>query len=132
MPGCHELGSRPRNVIEMMVFSALEFGSMGRIETANSKRLEPVHNKGLRVATRRSACESGFESLAERIRRKTINTTIHVVEHESHSVNEWFREEEAFDNYALNMKLTKPFFIRALEACTTLDVDLNMVEKARR
>jgi hypothetical protein len=30
------------------------------------------------------------------------------------------------------MKLTKPFFITALEACATLDVDLNMVEKPRR
>jgi hypothetical protein len=30
------------------------------------------------------------------------------------------------------MKLTIPLFIRALEACSTLDVDLNMVEKARR
>jgi hypothetical protein len=30
------------------------------------------------------------------------------------------------------MKFTKPFFIRALEACATLDVDLNMVAKARR
>jgi hypothetical protein len=30
------------------------------------------------------------------------------------------------------MKLTKPFFIRALQAFATLDVDLNMVEKARR
>jgi hypothetical protein len=29
------------------------------------------------------------------------------------------------------MKLTKPFFIRALEACARLDVDLNMVEKSR-
>jgi hypothetical protein len=38
----------------------------------------------------------------------------------------------AFDNYALNMKLTKPFLIRAPETCATLDVDLNMVEKARR
>jgi hypothetical protein len=54
------------------------------------------------------------------------------VENESHPVNEWFRETEAFDNYALNMKLTKLFFIRALEACATLDVVLNMVEKARR
>jgi hypothetical protein len=53
------------------------------------------------------------------------------VENESHSINEWFREEKAFDNYALNMKLTKPFFIRTLEACATLDVHLNMVEKAR-
>jgi hypothetical protein len=31
----------------------------------------------------------------------------------------------------LNIKLTKPFFIRALAACATLDIDLNMVEKAR-
>jgi hypothetical protein len=54
------------------------------------------------------------------------------VENESHPVNEWFREEEAFDNYALNMKLTKPFFKRALEACATLDVDLNVFAKARR
>jgi hypothetical protein len=54
------------------------------------------------------------------------------VENESHPVNEWFREKEAFDNYAMNMKLTKPFFIRALEACATLEVDLNMVAKARR
>jgi hypothetical protein len=30
------------------------------------------------------------------------------------------------------MKLTKSFFIRALEACATLDFDLNMVEKPRR
>jgi hypothetical protein len=50
------------------------------------------------------------------------------MENESHPVNEWLREEEAFDKNALNMKLTK----RALEACATLDDDLNMVEKARR
>jgi hypothetical protein len=30
------------------------------------------------------------------------------------------------------MKLAKPLFIRSLEACATLDVDLNMVEKAKR
>jgi hypothetical protein len=54
------------------------------------------------------------------------------VENESHPVNEWFREEEAIDNYVLNMKLTKPFIIRALEACATLVVDLIMIEKARK
>jgi hypothetical protein len=30
------------------------------------------------------------------------------------------------------MTVTKPFFIRALKACATLDDDLNMFEKARR
>jgi hypothetical protein len=57
---------------------------------------------------------------------------MNIVENESHPVNDCFREKEAFDTYALNMKLTKPFFIRALEACATLDVDLNIVQKARR
>jgi hypothetical protein len=127
-----------------LVLSALEFGNAA-YKTARDgqlKQLEPVHNKGLRIAigafcvyrTENILCESGFESLAERRRRKTINTAIQVVENESHPVNEWFREEEAFDNYALNMKLTKPFIIRALEACATLyvDMNLNMVEKARR
>jgi hypothetical protein len=54
------------------------------------------------------------------------------VENESHPVNEWFREQGAFNNYALNMKLTKPFFKRALEVYATLDVDLNVFAKARR
>jgi hypothetical protein len=97
-------------------------------------RLEPIHNKGLRIVIG-AFCVSrteGFENLAERRRRKTINTAIHGLKNVSHPVNEWFREKGAFDNYALNMKLTKPFFIRALEACATLDVDLNLVEKARR
>jgi hypothetical protein len=112
---------------EIMFLSALEFGSAtyGLAKEGKLKRLEPIHNKGQRIAigafcvcrTENILCESGFESLAERRGRKPINTAIHVVENESHPVNNWFSEEEAFDNYALNMKLTKPFFIRALEAC---------------
>jgi hypothetical protein len=43
------------------------------------------------------------------------------VKNESNPVIEWFRAEDAFYNYAFNMRLTKPFFIRALEACATLD-----------
>jgi hypothetical protein len=126
----------------MMVLLALEFGSAayGSGRDEQLKRLELVHIKGLKIAigalcvcrTKNILCESGFESLSEMRRRKTINTAIHFVENESHPVNEWFREDEAFDNYALNMKLTKPFLIKALAASATLDVDLNMVEKARR
>jgi hypothetical protein len=132
------LGSRPRNVIE----SARDDGSLGSGSARDEqlKRLEPIHNKSLRIAidvfcvcrTDNILCELVLESLAERRRRKTINTAIHVVANESHPVNEWIREEEAYDNYALNMKLAKPFFKRTLEACATLDVELNMVEKARR
>jgi hypothetical protein len=49
-------------VHEMMLLSALEFGSSayGSSRDGQLKRLEPVHNKGLRIA---NLCESGFESL---------------------------------------------------------------------
>jgi hypothetical protein len=63
-------------VHEMMVLSGLEYGNAayGSASSAQLKRLEPVHNKGLRIAlgafcvcrTENIMCESGFESLAER------------------------------------------------------------------
>jgi hypothetical protein len=57
---------------------------------------------------------------------------IHVAENESHPVNKLFGEGEAFDYYAEKTRSTKPFFIRALEACVSLNVDLKMQEKTRR
>jgi hypothetical protein len=56
-------------VHEMIILSALDLYTT-------------VHNKGLRIAigafcecrTENILCESGFESLAERRKRKTINT----------------------------------------------------------
>jgi hypothetical protein len=78
-------------VHEMMVLSAY-----GSARDEQLKRLKPVHNKGLRIEIRAFCvcssenilCESGFERLAERRRQKPINTAIHVVENESHPVNE--------------------------------------------
>jgi hypothetical protein len=66
-------------VHEMMFLSALKFGIVA-YESARDgqlKRLEPVHNKGLRIVIgafcvcriENILCESGFESLAERRRR---------------------------------------------------------------
>jgi hypothetical protein len=60
--------------------------------------------------------ESGFESLAERRKRKIINTGIHVAENSSHPVNQWFKEDEAYEEYAVKSKLSRPFLVRDLEA----------------
>jgi hypothetical protein len=57
---------------------------------------------------------------------------IHVAENESHPINKLFGECEAFNYYADISRSTKPFSIRALEACASPIVDLNMVEKRRR
>jgi hypothetical protein len=129
-------------VHEMMVLSGLEYGNAayGSASSAQLKRLEPVHNKGLRIAlgafcvcrTENIMCESGFESLAERRKRKIINTAIHVAENSSHPVNRWCKEKEAYEDYAFKSKLPRPFFVRALEACSSLKVNLDTVENARQ
>jgi hypothetical protein len=83
-------------VHEMMVLSA----------PAQLKRLEPVHNKGLRIAL------GAFCACAEPRKRKIINTAIHVAENSSHPVNRWFKEKEAYEDCALKPKLSRPFFVR--------------------
>jgi hypothetical protein len=95
----------------------MEYGSAayGSASNAQLKRLEPVHNHGLRIAlgafcvcrTENIMCESGFESLAERRMRKIINTAVHVAENSSHPVNRWFREKEAYKDCALKTILRK-------------------------
>jgi hypothetical protein len=100
----------------------------------------PVTHKELKIAlgafcvcrTEYIMCESGFESLAERRKHKIINMAIHVAENSSHPVNRWFKEKEAYEDYALKPKLPRPFFVRALEACSRLEVDLDMMENARQ
>jgi hypothetical protein len=85
------------------------------------KRMEPIHNIGLRIAlgavcvckTTKILCESGNENLDERRRRKLTNIALHVAENENHSVNKLLRDQEVYDEYALRRKRSKPFFIRA-------------------
>jgi hypothetical protein len=78
VPSWNEMRSRPGEH-ELMVLSALEYGSAayGSASNAQLKRLEPVHNKGLRIALcafcvcrTEYMCESGFDSLAERRKEK--------------------------------------------------------------
>jgi hypothetical protein len=102
----------------------------------NHKRLEPIHNRGLRIAlgaffvckTTNILCESGYDNLDERRRRKLTNTALHVAENADHPVKKLLRDQEVYDEYALRRKLSKPFFIRAPEVCATLGVDLSTVE----
>jgi hypothetical protein len=94
-------------VHEMLVLLALEYGSVayGFARDGQLKRLESMHNKGITIAigafcickTENLLCESGFENLAERRRRKIMNMAIHVAENESHPVNKLFGEGEVFD-----------------------------------
>jgi ribonuclease D len=73
----------------------------------------------------------GYDNLDERRRRKLSNIALHVAENENHPTNKLLRDQEVYDEYALRRKLSKPFFIRAQEACATLSVDLGTVESMK-
>jgi hypothetical protein len=64
--------------------------------------------------------------------KKIINTSIHLAENSSHRVNRWFNEKEAYEDYALSPKLSRSFFVRALEASLSFEVDLDMVKGTRQ
>jgi hypothetical protein len=54
------------------------------------------------------------------------------VENENHPVNKLLRDQEVYEEYSLRRKLSKPFFIRAQEACVTFGVDLGTVECVKK
>jgi hypothetical protein len=101
--------------------SALGYGSIayGSATDAQLKRLEPIHNRGLSIVlgafcvcrTTNILCESGYDNLDERKRRKLTNIALHVAENENHPVNKLLRDQEVYNEYALRRKLSKPFFM---------------------
>jgi hypothetical protein len=64
-----------------------------------------IGNRGLRIAldgffvcqTTNILCESGYDNLDERRRRKLTNIALHVAENENHPVNKLLRNHEVYD-----------------------------------
>jgi hypothetical protein len=76
-------GAMLLRIQQMFILSALEYGSIahGSATDGQLKRLEPIHKRGLRIAlgafcvckTTNILCESGYDNLDERRRRKLTN-----------------------------------------------------------
>jgi hypothetical protein len=102
---------------KMFILSALEYGSIayGSATYRQLKRLEPIHKRGLRIALRAFCvykttnilCESGYDNLDERRRRKLTNIALHVAENENHPVNKLLRDQEVYDEETLRRNKKK-------------------------
>jgi hypothetical protein len=64
----------------------------------------------------------------ERRKRKIIEMALHVAEEAEHPMNQHLENRRAYDQYAERPKLTKSFFVRALEAWSVMEIELGMVE----
>jgi hypothetical protein len=53
---------------------------------------------------------------------------LHVAEEAEHLINQHFENGRAYDQYKERPKLSKPFFVRVLEAWSVMEIELSMVE----
>jgi hypothetical protein len=110
----------------MFVLSLLEYGCnvYGAARHAQLKRLEPIHNQGLRCAIgafcinkiENLLCEGGWSNLNHRRMIKAAITAIRL------------SSRPEYNNYAVRPKLTKLYPIRALDACASLNIDVQKVD----
>jgi hypothetical protein len=106
----------------MLVLSAVEFGSVayGSASKTQLKKLDPIHNKGLRIAleafcinrTQNLFIEAGENTLEQRRKNKIPNMAVNLTTKPEHPINRHLTNKEA------------PFFARAKEILSMLEVDL--------
>jgi hypothetical protein len=100
------------------------------------KKLDPIHNKGLRIAlgafcinrTQNLLIEAGESTLQQRREIKTANMAVKIATKPEYSINRHLKNKKASDHYGLSPSLTTPFFVRAKETCSMLEVDLRDID----
>jgi hypothetical protein len=65
----------------------------------------------------------------ERRKRKIIEMALHFAEEAEHPMNQHLENRRAYDQYVESHKLTKSFFVRALEACLAMVVELSTMKR---
>jgi hypothetical protein len=94
--------------------------------------MEPIHNQGLLIAigafcinkTENVLCEAGMSDLNHRKMIKAAITAVRISSRPEHPMRTTQTDTEEYDNYAVRPKLIKPYPIRALVTCASLNIDL--------
>jgi hypothetical protein len=107
-------------------------------ERATKPALEPIHNKGVKLAlgvfaicrTENALCEAGFPTLSE---MRELNTTIvatRVLMNEWHPIRHLFTNCRIQDEYAKRKGTPSPIFMKTSDKFGELGVDTRKVETA--
>jgi hypothetical protein len=124
---------------QLVILSVLEYGAdaYGSAKPKILEKLDPLHYQGLRIAlvafktTRREnlLCEAGMTSLDHRRQLSTIKAAIKIMAVPEHPIRKYFIDSDAYDQYAhINRKTTFPFYIRAQNSCSSLNIDLRNIQ----
>jgi hypothetical protein len=103
----------------------------GSASKAVLKKLEPTHNRGIRLAlgvlavcrTENALCKAGVSKLADMRNLNTAITAIRFISNPYHPIRSFFLNPIKLDEYALRPAAPKPLFVRAMEYLGKLQID---------
>jgi hypothetical protein len=89
------------------------------------KKLEPSHNRGIRLAlgvfavcrTENALCKAGVSTLAD-------------ISNPNHPIRSYCLNPTKLDEYALRSAAPKPFFVRAMEYFRILQIDTRKIKRS--
>jgi hypothetical protein len=104
----------------------------GSARKTKLKKLDSIHKKGLRIAlrafyinrTQNLLIEAGESKLQQRREIKAANMAVKITKKLEHPINQHLKNKKAYNKYGLRPSPTTPFFVRAKEICSMLEVDL--------
>jgi hypothetical protein len=100
------------------------------------KKLEPTHNRGVRLVlgifavsrTENALCEAKITTLTEMRKLNNTKATIREVTNKEHPIRLFCTNPSKIDEYPLRSKIPKPIFIRAALHLGTLQIEMRKIE----
>jgi hypothetical protein len=117
----------------MIILSTLRYGetAYGSVSKEVERKLEPIHHIEVRLVlktfalckTKNVLCEAGLPKLTEMRYENTMKTRIRILTNKSHPTRSQMIIRNIYNDYVMNPRSPKTFFILAAELIGQIDID---------
>jgi hypothetical protein len=125
---------------KMIILSTSRYGKEVYVSASKVvlKKLEPTHNRGIRLAlgvfavcrAENALCEAGVSTLADMRNLNTTITAIRFISNPNHPIRPCCLNPTKLDENALRSAAPKPLHIRAMEYFEKLQIDTRKIERS--
>jgi hypothetical protein len=123
----------------MIILSTIRCGEEAYDSASQAilKKLEPTHNRGLKLAfelfvicrTENVLSEAGLPTLSEMRDLNNVKTTMGIITNPRHSIRPFCVELKKTDEYAYKPTTPKPLFVGASDSFRNLQIDPRRIKK---
>jgi hypothetical protein len=135
----HILYAEAKAENKMNILKYLRYGEevYGSATQAILRKLEPTHNRGVKLAlvifvicrTENALCEANIPTLAEIRELNNVKTTIRMITNPIHPMRPLSIDPNITDEYAYRVTTPKPLHVRAAETFGKLQIDPRRIEQ---